>query len=109
MSLGICQFQFSYFGHVSLQQVEQFSREFDATRSTGHLCAATVENFEQVRLVLSYLLEEIVDEIIFPFLLCLDIAGVAARTPWNQNLYFVAFAPYNCRKINFLPHRYECI
>ncbi|XP_050883744.1 probable NADH kinase [Lathyrus oleraceus] len=25
-----------------------FSGEFDAARSTGHLCAATVENFEQV-------------------------------------------------------------
>ncbi|KAF7822585.1 NADH kinase [Senna tora] len=29
-------------------EVEQFSNEFDATRSTGHLCAATRENFEQV-------------------------------------------------------------
>ncbi|XP_004488989.1 NADH kinase isoform X2 [Cicer arietinum] len=31
-----------------IDEVEQFSGEFDATRSTGHLCAATVENFEQV-------------------------------------------------------------
>ncbi|KAK7335213.1 hypothetical protein VNO80_26990 [Phaseolus coccineus] len=31
-----------------IDEVEQFSSEFDATRSTGHLCAATVENFEQV-------------------------------------------------------------
>ncbi|XP_028763732.1 NADH kinase-like isoform X1 [Neltuma alba] len=29
-------------------EVERFRNEFDATRSTGHLCAATVENFEQV-------------------------------------------------------------
>ena len=34
----------------SLLQVEEFSEEFDATRSTGHLCAATIGNFEQVRL-----------------------------------------------------------
>ncbi|KAI4351518.1 hypothetical protein L6164_005882 [Bauhinia variegata] len=27
---------------------KQFSNEFDASKSTGHLCAATVENFEQV-------------------------------------------------------------
>ncbi|XP_045801052.1 NADH kinase [Trifolium pratense] len=31
-----------------IDEVEQFSGEFDATRSTGHLCSATVENFEQV-------------------------------------------------------------
>ncbi|KAL2331287.1 hypothetical protein Fmac_018868 [Flemingia macrophylla] len=31
-----------------IDEVEQFSDVFDATRSTGHLCAATVENFEQV-------------------------------------------------------------
>ncbi|KAK7244102.1 hypothetical protein RIF29_38920 [Crotalaria pallida] len=31
-----------------LDEVEQFSNDFDAARSTGHLCAATVENFEQV-------------------------------------------------------------
>ncbi|KAL4293694.1 hypothetical protein S83_062927 [Arachis hypogaea] len=31
-----------------IDEVEKFSSEFDATRSTGHLCAATVENFEQV-------------------------------------------------------------
>lgn len=31
-----------------IDEVEKFSGEFDATRSTGHLCAATVENFEQV-------------------------------------------------------------
>lgn len=29
-------------------QVEELSDQFDASRSTGHLCAATVENFEQV-------------------------------------------------------------
>lgn len=34
---------------VSVVQVEEFSEEFDATRSTGYLCAATVKNFEQVR------------------------------------------------------------
>ncbi|KAK7313652.1 hypothetical protein VNO77_38842 [Canavalia gladiata] len=33
---------------TQIDEVEQFSSEFDATRSTGHLCAATVENFEQV-------------------------------------------------------------
>ncbi|KAL5062242.1 hypothetical protein RYX36_023979 [Vicia faba] len=31
-----------------LDEVEKFSGEFDAARSMGHLCAATVENFEQV-------------------------------------------------------------
>lgn len=41
--------------------MEKFSGEFDATRSTGHLCAATVENFEQVRFYNT--LEEIVDVI----------------------------------------------
>lgn len=30
------------------EEVEAFSQEFDATRSTGHLCAATAGNFEQV-------------------------------------------------------------
>ncbi|KAG8502384.1 hypothetical protein CXB51_000413 [Gossypium anomalum] len=29
------------------EEVEKFSNEFDATRSTGYLCAATVKNFEQ--------------------------------------------------------------
>ena len=29
--------------------MEKFSNEFDATRSTGYLCAATVQSFEQVR------------------------------------------------------------
>ncbi|KAK6132533.1 hypothetical protein DH2020_033742 [Rehmannia glutinosa] len=29
-------------------QVEEFSEVFDATRSTGYLCAATVNNFEQM-------------------------------------------------------------
>ncbi|CAH8318986.1 unnamed protein product [Eruca vesicaria subsp. sativa] len=29
-------------------EVEELSDQFDASRSTGHLCAATVENFEQV-------------------------------------------------------------
>ncbi|KAJ1383763.1 NAD kinase [Sesbania bispinosa] len=33
---------------TSIDEVERFSSEFDATRSTGHLCAASVENFEQV-------------------------------------------------------------
>ncbi|TXG66657.1 hypothetical protein EZV62_007932 [Acer yangbiense] len=32
--------------HVT--EVEEFSNEFDASRSTGYLCAATVKNFEQV-------------------------------------------------------------
>ncbi|KAJ0044873.1 hypothetical protein Pint_04837 [Pistacia integerrima] len=31
-----------------VEEVEAFSNEFDATRSTGYLCAATVKNFEQV-------------------------------------------------------------
>ncbi|CAH8258587.1 unnamed protein product [Arabidopsis lyrata] len=30
------------------QEVEELSDQFDASRSTGHLCAATVNNFEQV-------------------------------------------------------------
>ncbi|XP_010531921.1 PREDICTED: NADH kinase-like [Tarenaya hassleriana] len=30
------------------EEVEALSDQFDASRSTGHLCAATVENFEQV-------------------------------------------------------------
>ncbi|GMJ05342.1 ARABIDOPSIS THALIANA NADH KINASE 3, NAD(H) kinase 3 [Hibiscus trionum] len=30
------------------EEVEKFSNEFDATRSTGYLCAATVKNFEHV-------------------------------------------------------------
>ncbi|XVF18506.1 hypothetical protein REPUB_Repub11eG0027900 [Reevesia pubescens] len=30
------------------EEVEEFSNEFDATRSTGYLCAATVKDFEQV-------------------------------------------------------------
>ncbi|XP_031266084.1 probable NADH kinase isoform X1 [Pistacia vera] len=30
-----------------VEEVEAFSNEFDATRSTGYLCAATVKNFEQ--------------------------------------------------------------
>ncbi|KAK1418118.1 hypothetical protein QVD17_27257 [Tagetes erecta] len=30
------------------QEVQEFGDEFDATRSTGYLCAATVKNFEQV-------------------------------------------------------------
>nr|GMN71176.1 hypothetical protein TIFTF001_054048 [Ficus carica] len=30
------------------EEVEAFSNEFDATRSTGYLCAATINNFEQV-------------------------------------------------------------
>ncbi|KAL7216640.1 hypothetical protein ACSBR1_028553 [Camellia fascicularis] len=30
------------------EEVEEFSGEFDATRSTGYLCAATVGNFEQM-------------------------------------------------------------
>lgn len=40
------------FTAFSLVKVEQFSNDFDANRSTGHLCAATVNNFEQVRLLL---------------------------------------------------------
>lgn len=34
---------------TQIEEVEEFSEEFDATRSTGYLCAATVKNFEQVR------------------------------------------------------------
>ncbi|XP_010540140.1 PREDICTED: NADH kinase [Tarenaya hassleriana] len=30
------------------EEVEAMSDQFDASRSTGHLCAATVENFEQI-------------------------------------------------------------
>ncbi|KAF2282746.1 hypothetical protein GH714_043400 [Hevea brasiliensis] len=33
---------------TQVEEVEEFSGDFDATRSTGHLCAATVKNFEQV-------------------------------------------------------------
>ncbi|KAG5114099.1 hypothetical protein AAZX31_13G247600 [Glycine max] len=33
---------------TQIDEVEEFGSEFDAHRSTGHLCAATVENFEQV-------------------------------------------------------------
>uniref|UniRef100_A0A2P2JEJ5 NADH kinase isoform X2 n=1 Tax=Rhizophora mucronata TaxID=61149 RepID=A0A2P2JEJ5_RHIMU len=35
---------------TQLEEVQEFSNDFDATRSTGYLCAATVKNFEQVRL-----------------------------------------------------------
>ncbi|KAL5738339.1 hypothetical protein ACOSP7_031100 [Xanthoceras sorbifolium] len=31
-----------------VEEVEEFSNEFDASRSTGYLCAATVKTFEQV-------------------------------------------------------------
>ncbi|XP_060188754.1 NADH kinase isoform X1 [Lycium barbarum] len=30
------------------KEVEEYNEEFDATRSTGYLCAATVKNFEQI-------------------------------------------------------------
>lgn len=30
------------------EEVEEYSDQFDATRSTGHLCAATTNNFEQI-------------------------------------------------------------
>ncbi|GAB2236316.1 hypothetical protein Droror1_Dr00028036 [Drosera rotundifolia] len=33
---------------TQVEEVEEFSDEFDATRSTGYLCAATVKNFEEV-------------------------------------------------------------
>lgn len=33
---------------TQIEEVEEFSEEFDATRSTGYLCAATVKNFEQL-------------------------------------------------------------
>lgn len=62
--------------------MERFSSEFDATRSTGHLCAATVENFEQVRLAIP--LEEIISVIVFSSFLCLE--GVATRMLWNESL-----------------------
>ncbi|KNA02855.1 hypothetical protein SOVF_214700, partial [Spinacia oleracea] len=35
---------------TQVEEVERFKDEFDATRSAGYLCAATVNNFEQVRL-----------------------------------------------------------
>ncbi|KAL2943333.1 NADH kinase [Bienertia sinuspersici] len=36
---------------TQIEEVERFKDEFDATRSAGYLCAATVNNFEQVRLL----------------------------------------------------------
>ncbi|XP_024019491.1 NADH kinase [Morus notabilis] len=33
---------------TQVDEVKEFSNEFDATRSTGYLCAATINNFEQV-------------------------------------------------------------
>ncbi|OVA14290.1 Inorganic polyphosphate/ATP-NAD kinase [Macleaya cordata] len=33
---------------TQVEEVEKFNDNFDATRSTGYLCAATVHNFEQV-------------------------------------------------------------
>lgn len=33
---------------TKVEEVDEFSNEFDATRSTGYLCASTVGNFEQV-------------------------------------------------------------
>ncbi|XP_058100994.1 probable NADH kinase [Magnolia sinica] len=33
---------------TQVEEVKEFSNEFDATRSTGYLCAATAANFEQV-------------------------------------------------------------
>ncbi|KAF3442344.1 hypothetical protein FNV43_RR16260 [Rhamnella rubrinervis] len=33
---------------TQVEEVEEFSNEFDATRSTGYLCTTTVYNFEQV-------------------------------------------------------------
>ncbi|XP_015899253.3 NADH kinase isoform X1 [Ziziphus jujuba] len=33
---------------TQVKEVEEFNNEFDATRSTGHLCTATINNFEQV-------------------------------------------------------------
>ncbi|KDP33218.1 hypothetical protein JCGZ_12740 [Jatropha curcas] len=33
---------------TQVEEVEKFGSDFDATRSTGYLCAATVKNFEQV-------------------------------------------------------------
>lgn len=33
---------------TQVKEVEECSNEFDATRSTGYLCAATVNNFEQI-------------------------------------------------------------
>ncbi|KAK4767864.1 hypothetical protein SAY87_003005 [Trapa incisa] len=33
---------------TNVDEVEEYSNEFDATRSTGYLCAATINNFEQV-------------------------------------------------------------
>jgi hypothetical protein len=68
--------------------VEQFSGEFDATRSTGHLCSTTVENFEQVRFSSFLTLEEIVDVINFSFLLYIEIEGVAASMLWNDIFKF---------------------
>jgi NAD+ kinase len=39
---------YSCYAHVDCEQVEEKLDEFDATRSSGHLCAATAGNFEQV-------------------------------------------------------------
>ncbi|KAL9236484.1 hypothetical protein vseg_011149 [Gypsophila vaccaria] len=44
---------------TQLEEVKQSSDEFDASRSTGYLSAATVENFEQV-------LDDILDKRAFP-------------------------------------------
>uniref|UniRef100_A0A5B7C4G4 NADH kinase n=1 Tax=Davidia involucrata TaxID=16924 RepID=A0A5B7C4G4_DAVIN len=33
---------------TQVEEVEEFSDKFDATRSTGYLCAATIKNFEQI-------------------------------------------------------------
>ncbi|CAI0448607.1 unnamed protein product [Linum tenue] len=33
---------------TKVEEVEEFGDDFDATRSTGYLCAATMNNFEQV-------------------------------------------------------------
>ncbi|KAJ6793102.1 putative NADH kinase [Iris pallida] len=41
------------------EEVDEFSNEFDATRSTGYLCAASAANFEQV-------LDEILEDHMYP-------------------------------------------
>ncbi|KAA8524037.1 hypothetical protein F0562_010532 [Nyssa sinensis] len=33
---------------TQVEEVEEFSDQFDATRSAGYLCAATIKNFEQI-------------------------------------------------------------
>ncbi|KAH9610645.1 hypothetical protein KSS87_002960 [Heliosperma pusillum] len=45
---------------TKIEEVEQFKDEFDASRSAGYLCAATVKNFERVQF--RHVLDGILDE-----------------------------------------------